>query len=101
MQRKNDPGKQTKEEKEFLLKVGAMLASQITLQLVRDQIIIADGKTDEQLKDEAASFIRTGLANKTIQLRSGIDHTQDLLAEARRFFRQEKLESAALYFATF
>lgn len=78
-----------------------MLASQITLQLVRDGIIIPDGKTDAQLKTEVASFIRTGLANKTIRLRPGIDHTQSLLAEARRSFRQEKFEFAALYFATF
>jgi hypothetical protein len=101
MQNKLDLGKLTKQEGEFLLKTGKMLASQIALQLVRDGAIVPDGKTDQQLKGEVSSYILSGLKKKTIQIKFGIDHTRDLLAEARRFFREKKLELAALYFATF
>ena len=101
MQTKLDLSKLNKQQREFLLKTGELLASQIALQLIRDRAIVPDGKTDEQLKDEVALFISSGLAKKTIQIKIGIDHTKHLLTEARRFFRQGEFELAAFYFATF
>ena len=101
MEKKTDFSGLTGEQREFLLKTGKMLVSQISLQLIRDQMLDPHGKTDEQLKSEVASFIRAGFANKTIEFKFGIDHTKGLLAEARQFLRQEQLELSALFFATF
>jgi hypothetical protein len=96
-----DLDKVSKRQKKFLSKTGKSLDSQIALQLVRDGAIIPDGKTDEQLVKEVSSFIRTGFAQKTIRFEFGIDYTRQLLTDARRLFRQGKLELSALYFATF
>jgi hypothetical protein len=91
----------TQREKRLFTKAALSLISQITLQLIRDGVIVPDGKTDEQIKTEVASFIKSEIAQKRFDISVGIDHTKQLLAEARKLLRQNKLEPAALYFATF
>lgn len=84
-------------DQEFLSRLGRIIVPQFILQLIRDGIIIPNGKTDEQIKAEAATIFRKYGTEITI----GIDHTKTLLAKARAHVRQKETEFASLYFATF
>jgi hypothetical protein len=98
---KSDAEKLSKEQLAFMKRLGKLLLPQIALQLLRDGEISIKEKTAAQIEAEVVSHVRSALAEQRIHFALGIDHATELLPEARRFLRQDKLELSALYFATY
>lgn len=94
--------KREKTNRETLLNdIGKHLIPQIALQLVRDEVISVEGKTNDEIATEVISHLKAMISKKSANFVIGVDHTTDLLRQARKFLRQKQAEQSALYYATF
>jgi hypothetical protein len=88
-------------DRKFFLKVGEVIFTQASLQLLRDRHITGEGKTDEELKEELLAQVREQFRPGKSSFTLTIDYADRLLSDARKFSRQQELELSALYFATY
>src|SRR5581483_7254858 len=97
MPKKIDPSKISKN---FEKRVGRLAATDIVLELIRDGIITTKGKSQGEIAGEVATLLRSAL-QKGLKLILHVDHSGELLAQARQFFRDGELELSALFYSTY
>ena len=69
------------------------IVTALATSLVRDGALSAKGKTQEQFIAELRKFV------KNIEIVPVIDHTEDILKQARTYNRENKTEFACLFYA--
>jgi hypothetical protein len=99
--RRLDLDKFSKSDREFLLRVGRQIIAQLALKdIASKQLDITDIEGDE-LKEKIRERIKATLAAGEIHFALRIDHTRDLLREARSRFRSDDFDLSAIFYATF